>query len=32
MAFDVVFGALLAWRLIRHPRLSDAKSLQIPLV
>jgi uncharacterized membrane protein len=29
---DIVFGALLAWRLIRHPRLSDAKSLQIPLV
>ena len=32
MAFDVVFGALLAWRLIRHGRLSDAKSPQIPLV
>jgi hypothetical protein len=32
MAFDVLFGALLACRLIRHPRLSDTKSPQIPLV
>jgi hypothetical protein len=30
LAFDVAFGVLLAWRLIRQPRLSDAKGLQTP--
>ena len=32
LAFDVVFGVLLAWLLLRHPRLPDAKAPQRPLV
>ena len=32
LAFDVVFGVLLAWLLLRHPRLPDAKAPQTPLV
>ena len=30
LAFDVAFGVLLAWRLLRQPRLSDAKALETP--
>jgi len=26
MAFDVLFGVLMAWRLLRGPRLSEVKS------
>ena len=26
MAFDVLFGVLMAWRLLREPRLSEVKS------
>lgn len=32
LAFDVMFGVLLAWRLLRQPRLSDARAPQTPLV
>ena len=32
LAFDVLFGVLLAWLLLRHPRLPDAKAPQTPLV
>ena len=32
LSFDVVFGVLLAWLLLRHPRLPDAKAPQAPLV
>ena len=32
LAFDVAFGVLLAWLLLRHPRLPDANAPQAPLV